>query len=66
MANNGTLMRQILGGKELKHGMHAQLNFGSNMDRIPPGSALSRSCVKQKSDQKKELLNNAWTKNLDL
>ena len=41
MANNGALMRQILGVKDLKHGMHTELNFGSNIDRIPPGDAFS-------------------------
>ena len=52
-AKNGTLTRQILGVTDLKHGMHAQLNFGSNMGRIQPGSASSHWCVKRKSATKK-------------
>ena len=53
MAKNGTLTRQILGVTDLKYGMHTQLNFGSNISRIPPGSASIHWCVKQKSDRKK-------------
>ena len=29
-AKNGTLARQTLGATDLKHGMHTQIDFGSN------------------------------------
>ena len=54
-AKNGTLTRQILGATNLKHGMHTQLDFGSNMGRIPPVYTSSHWCVKQNSAQKKSI-----------
>ena len=53
-AKNGTLARQILGETELIHGIHTQLDFRSNMGRIPPGYTSSHWCVKQKKNAKKK------------
>ena len=61
-AKNGTFARQIFGSTDLKHGMHKQLDFQSNMAGIPPGYTFSHWCVKQKSKKQtniKQLLNNA-------
>ena len=53
MAKNGTLARQTLGATDLIHGMHIQLDFGSNMGGIPPGYIFSHWCVKPKKVPKK-------------
>ena len=45
-AKNGTLTRQTLGATDLIYGMHAQLDFGSNMGRISLGYTSSHWCVK--------------------
>ena len=45
--------QKTLGATYLKHGMHTQLVFGSNMGGIPPGCTSSHCCVKRKVPQKK-------------
>ena len=49
---NGTWARQALGATDVKHGMHTQLDFGSNMGGIPPGYTSSHRWVKRKSAKK--------------
>ena len=48
MAKNGTLARQTLRTTDLIHGMHTQLDFGSNMGGISPGYTFSHWYVKPK------------------
>ena len=53
--------------KPLESGMNTQLDFGSNMGEISPGYTFSFPLVcKSKRCQKRELVNNALTKELDL
>ena len=44
-ANNGTLVRQTLGATDLKLGIHAEFDSGSNMGRVPPGHTSFSHCV---------------------
>ena len=46
-AKNGILAKQALKATDLIHGMCTQLDFGSNMDRIPPGYTSSHWCAKK-------------------
>ena len=45
-AENGTLAIQTLRATDLIHGMHTQVDFGSNMDGIRPCYISSHWCVK--------------------
>ena len=50
-AKNGTLAIQTLGLTDLKHGMQAQIDFGSNMGGISPDYIQEVIFAEKKKDQ---------------
>ena len=52
-AKSGNLARQILGATAVKHGMHTQLDFGSDMGGICPGYTFPIDVLCEKVPQKR-------------
>ena len=48
-----TLARQTLGVTDVKHGMHAQVDFGSDLGGVPPGYTFPLVCNVKKCTKKK-------------